>query len=889
MPLDLYIDGRSCAVADGGTILEAVRGAGLDLPTLCHDDRLRPSGACRLCLVEVDGGSHWAAACATPAVAGARIVTRSPAIEDYRRTVLTMMARDYPAAAVSQAPETPFHRLLKEYGIAPAPIATEPRPADTSHPFIAVDLARCIECYRCVRICDQLQGQGVWSLRGRGAGISIVSDRVPLALSSCVSCGACVDTCPTGALEDAMAGRLGPAMNWTRTVCPYCGVGCELLAGSRDGRLVSMRPAPDAPVNRGHLCVKGRYGFEFVDAPDRVTTPMIRRAGAWQETSWDEAIGFAADRLRDVIGRHGPDQVGILGSARATNEDNYVAQKFARVVLGTNNVDCCARVCHAPSAAGLKQAVGAGLATNSFDDLERAGAILLWGANSTESHPVIGARIRQAVRHGARLIVVDPRRTELALCADLHLQLQPGTDIALANAMAQVIVEEGLYDYAFVKSRTAGLAQFAAFLEDWSPGRVAASCGVGAATIREAARLYAGARPAISFHGLGLTEHVQGTDGVMALINLALLTGNLGKPGAGVNPLRGQNNVQGAAHMGCDPAVLPGSIPLEAGRHAFGLAWGTPLPSGPGRKLPEMLDEAADGRFKALWAIGYDVLLSNPHALHTTRAMDRLELVIVQDLFMTATARRFADVFFPACSSFEKNGTFMNAERRIQRVRQVIPPAGASKADWEILCAMAGAMGHAEGFVYDGAEAIWNEMRSICEGARGMSYARLETAGLQWPCPDETHPGTPVLHQTSFGAGPRATLRAIAPGLPAEGVTTAFPYLLITGRTLYQFNAATMTSRGGLDRLRPEDRLDISPVDADRVGLQEGDPTLVTSRYGQVTLPVHVSGEVAPGQLFATFHTADAFVNLLTGPHRDPVTATPAYKITAVRLELLPA
>jgi formate dehydrogenase major subunit len=376
---------------------------------------------------------------------------------------------------------------------------------------------------------------------------------------------------------------------------------------------------------------------------------------------------------------------------------------------------------------------------------------------------------------------------------------------------------------------------------------------------------------------------------VIALINLALLTGNLGKPGAGVNPLRGQNNVQGAAHMGCDPDVLPGSIPLEAGRQAFGRAWGTPLPAERGRQLPGMLDAAAVGGFKALWAIGYDVLLSNPDALRTTRAMDQLELVIVQDLFMTATARRFADIFFPACSSFEKDGTFMNAERRIQRVRQVIPPAGASKADWQILCAMAGAMGHADGFAYDGPEAIWNEVRSVCEGARGMSYARLETAGLQWPCPDDTHPGTPVLHETSFGAGPRATLRAIELLPAVEAVTAAFPYLLITGRTLYQFNTATMTSRSGLNQLRPEDRLDISSVDAARVGLHDGDRTRVTSRYGQVTLPAHVSVDVAAGQLFATFHTADAFVNLLTGPHRDPVTATPAYKITAVRLEPLPA
>jgi formate dehydrogenase major subunit len=637
-------------------------------------------------------------------------------------------------------------------------------------------------------------------------------------------------------------------------------------------------------VNKGHLCVKGRYAFEFVTAPDRVTVPMIRDGAEWQRVSWSRVRAFVTERLQALIERHGPDCVGILGSARATNEDNYLTQKLARAVIGTNNVDCCARVCHAPSAAALKAAFGAGLATNSFDDIEIANTILVCGANATEDHPIVGARIKQASRRGARLVVIDPRRIELAEYADVHLAPRPGTNVALLNAMAQTILVEGLADRAFIAGRVSGVEDFEAFIAAWPPERAADICGVDAEDVRRAARLYATGAPAMSVHGLGLTEHVQGTDGVSALANLALLTGNVGRPGAGVNPLRGQNNVQGAAHMGCDPGVLPGSVPLDAGRRACEALWGVPLPGGRGLHLLEMMDAAVAGRLKALWAIGYDVLMTNPNLTETARAFRSLDLVIVQDLFLTETARECGTVFLPACSSFEKDGTFMNAERRIQRVRAAQRPLGSSKPDWQIVAEMARAMG-GRGFAFAGPEAIWDEVRALCDGARGMTYARLEGGGLQWPCPSDDHPGTPILHRDAFASGPRAVLRAIEYQPTSEVATSDYPFTLITGRSLYQFNAGTMTGRTRNNELRPSDVLDMAPGDAARLGYRGGEMVRLRSRYGEATLAVCVSRTMTSGLLFATFQTPGSRVNALTGPNRDGKVGTPEYKVTAVQVE----
>ncbi|MCX6866693.1 MAG: molybdopterin-dependent oxidoreductase, partial [Verrucomicrobia bacterium] len=572
------------------------------------------------------------------------------------------------------------------------------------------------------------------------------------------------------------------------------------------------------------LCVKGRYAFGFVHAPDRAREPMIRENGDWKPVSWPEAIAFTADALQRIIAQHGPDSIGVLGSSRATNEENYLVQKFARVVLGTNNVDSCARVCHTPSAAAMKMMLGSGAATNSFDDIEHARTILICGANATENHPVLGARIKQAVRRGTRLIVIDPRRIELAGLADFHLAVQPGTNVPLLNAMACVIVEEGLQDDDFISGRVAEWPQFCEFIKQWTPERAAGICGVDAKLIRAAARLYATDKPSWCAHGLGMTGHTQGTEGVMCLVNLALLTGNLGKPGTGINPLRGQNNVYGVAQMGCDPGTLTGSVALADGRALFESVWHTPLPAKPGLNQLKMMDAAAAGKLQALWAIGYDLFLSNANATATQNALESVGLVIVQDLFLNETARRFGHVFFPAASPFEKDGTYMNAERRVQRIHQIIEAVGQAKNDREIICELARAMGKGEEFQFAAAGEVWNEIRAVWPLGNGITYERMEAGGgIQWPCLTPEQPGLQVLHVDAFNVGTHAALRRISYNATKETVIGEFPFLLTTGRALYQFGAGTMTMRTPNTVFRPADLLDISPADAQRLGLHDGD------------------------------------------------------------------
>ena len=892
--LQVTINGQARQFPEGLTINQALKQIAVEVPTLCHDDRLVPYGSCRLCTVEVKGVNGLVTACNTQLREGMDILTHSPTVQGVRKTLLGLIAKDYPAEAVTQFPDKQFHRYLREYDVKARGSRTTPPPAvpfmkDTTHPYINVDMSQCVTCYRCVRICEEVQGQFVWKAWNRGDQTRIGPVRgVTLQDGGCVSCGACVDTCPSGALEDLTLLLRGVPTDWTKTICSYCGTGCEVNVGTRNGQITTIRPSMEGPSNHGHTCVKGRYAFDYITAKDRPTSPMIRRNGEWQKVSWSEVNQFIADRLREATAKHGPDSIGVLSSARGTNEENYVAQKFARVVIGSNNIDCCARVCHSPTAAAMKMTLGTGAATNSLDDIALARTILVAGVNPTEGHPVTGARIKQAARHGAKLIIVDPREIELNEFATVHLQLHAGTNVVLFNAMGAVIVEEGLVDEAFIRTRLTEFQEYCEFVKQFAPEKVEKVCGVPAAKIREAARLYATNKPSLSVHGLGMTEHIQGTEGIMALVNLALLTGNIGKPGTGINPLRGQNNVQGAPHMGSEPKLLAGYVPLTEARERFEQAWRVKLPTNPGINMIDMMDAAVAGKLKVLWSIGYDIVMTNPNMHYTRRAMEKLDLVIVQDIFINETAKEFGDVFLPAASSFEKDGTFMNGERRIQRVRQAVPAQGEARSDWEIVCDIAKLMGQGEHFAYQSAEDIWNEVRSLWPDAAGISYARMDQlGGLQWPCVSETDPGTGTLHTDHFTHGKTTALRRIEYVAPPILTTKEFPFLLTTGRNLYQYNAATQTARTPNDSIHSTDYLQLSPTDATKLGLNDGETVRLRSEQGSADLPVKISDHVKDGEVYTTFHSTRVFLNQITTSHRDRYTKTPEYKITAVRIEKL--
>ncbi|HMW34284.1 MAG TPA: formate dehydrogenase subunit alpha [bacterium] len=879
------INGRTHEVSEGTRILEAASSVGIQIPTLCHDPRLNPSGVCRLCLVEIEGSSKPVPACRTEITSDMHIETHSAHIEKYRTDLLKMLHARYPQEVVEAFPEKELHRLFQHY--VPRfeePVTVKSSWKDTTHPYIRIDMSLCVDCHRCERICSEVQGQFVWNPIQRGFATTMTPEGRPTLLESgCVSCGACADTCPSGALIDKNVFMLGEPTSWTKTTCPYCGVGCEMMVGTRDQKIVTVKPSMDGPVNKGHLCVKGRYSHGFVGSGDRITEPMIRRDGAWQKVSWDEAYAFTASELKRISANYGASSVGVIGSARATNEDNYLTQKFTRVVLQTNNVDSCARVCHAPSAKALGNILGTGAATNAFDDIERATTIFICGANATENHPIVGARIKQAALRGAHLIVMDPRVIELAEYADIHLAVRPGANVALLNAMACTVIEEGLTDDEFILAHVSGYEKLREFLKDFTPEKIADQCGVDAATIRQAARLYATAKPAMCMHGLGMTEHTQGTDSVSGLINLALITGNMGKPGTGVNPLRGQNNVQGSAHMGCEPTHLTGYGTVDEGRTLFEATWKVSLPTDKGLNLMHMLDAAEKNQFKAMWIVGYDVYMTNPDTDFSRRAFENMELVVIQDMFMNETARLFGTVFLPCTSSFEKDGTFMNGERRVQRVRKAIEPCGQSKPDWLIICELAHAMGVREGFEFESAEDVWNEIRRVWKAGYGITYPKLEKGGIQWPCPTEDHPGTDILHRTTFPVGARAEVQMLP--FSAPHYDARYPWTLITGRSLFHFNSGTMTGRSKNAQIKRPDYVEIAPTDAAQLGVQTGDTLRITSENGQAFVPAIVTDHVKHREVYATFQEPENLLNAVIGMERDDKTATPNYKVTQVRIE----
>jgi len=881
------VDGRPLDL-DGATILDAVRAAGADVPTICQHDRLSNCGACRMCLVRVEGKGAPVAACVTPLADGMNIVTEDRVLENARRFVLEMHAHRYPGAAVESDPKASFHAMLTRYQVSTNGHVPDPALVDDSHPYLHVDMNQCIACMRCVRVCDEIQGESVWKVANRGHRTWVHPDGPSMLESSCVSCGACADVCPTGAILDRSVLEKGRPTAWTKTVCSYCGVGCEIMAGTKDGQLVQILPSPEGPSNLGHTCVKGRYAWGFVQSSSRARHPMMReRGGEWRNVTWDEAYRHIADTIARTVRERGADRIMMLSSARGTNEENYVAQKFVRKGLGTHNIDCCARVCHAPTAAGMRVAFGTGAATGAFEDIDLAKTIIISGSNAIEAHPVVGARLRRAVRQGAKLIVIDPRKVGLAQLADFHLPITPGANVAMFHSLASVIVEEGLHDRDFIVARTEGFEEYAEFLRRYRPETTEAVTGVPAALVREAARLYATGSPSISFHGLGLTENTQGTEGIIALSNLALLTGNVGKPGTGINPLRGQNNVQGSAHMGSDPNYFTGYDPISnaAARTRFESFYGVKLPEKRGMDAVQIVDAAEAGNLDVLWAIGYDIMQSHADIVRTQKVLETVPLVVVQDLFLNETARAIGTVFLPAAASFEKDGTFMNSERRIQRVRKSVDAPGEALPDWVPVCEVAKRLGF-DGFDFKDAREIWDEVRAVWPAGAGISYAKMEReGGIQWPCPDESHPGTVRLHGERFALGDRAPFSRPEQLELQEQPNDLFPFLLVTGRTLYAYNAGTMTDRTKNLELRPIDTLDLHPDDAERLGIQDGDELRIVSRWGEAQLPARRDDRVKRGELFATFHTPAAHVNRLLGPHRDNKVNTPAYKRTAVRLE----
>ena len=882
-------DGVELTSEKGKSVLEALLSNGIYVPYMCHHPDLKPVGSCRLCVVEIEG-TGVTVSCHTPLQEGMNVRTETPEVAKVRKSAAELLIANHNADCLSCYKDTDctLQDVARYVGIEKENLELlqnlKPSfPIDDSNPYFLRDPNKCVLCGICIRTCDEILGLGAidFAFRGFATVVSTFGNK-PIVESICESCGECVVRCPTAALQPTNGSK---PQRSVKSICPYCGTGCGIEIGVRGNKIVSIDGDADAPANKGLLCVKGRYSFGFNDADDRVTSPMIRKNGTWEECSWDDAYNHIASEFMRISDSYGADSIGVLGSARATNEENYLTQKFTRAVLGTNNVDCCARVCHAPSAAGLKMMLGTGAATNSFDDIEQARTILVTGSNTTENHPIVGTRIRRAKLNGANLIVIDPRKIELTRLADIHLQIHPGTNVPLFNSIAYVIIDEKLYDEKFIEERLEDYTSFFDFVKDYSPEQVSEICGVPADLIRQAARLYASQKPSMCVHGLGMTEHTQGSESVMSLINIALLTGNIGKPGTGVNPLRGQNNVQGSAHMGCEPGNLTGFIPVEKGREKFEMVWNTPLPKNKGHNLMRMLDAAMEDKLKAMWLIGYDVYLTNPHADATSRkAFENMDMVIVQDMFMTETAKEFGTVFLPVASPYEKDGTFMNGERRVSRIRKAVEPPENVKTDWEIICGLAGVMEKGELFDFSSAEEIWNEVREVWDAGKGITYSRLDNGGVQWPCPEENHPGTTVLHGEEFPHGKRTSFREIPFTSTSEKTSKEYPFVLNTGRTLYHFNAGTMTYRTKNKLLYPEDYLYISNKDAEKLGVENKQRVRVRSAYGETVQTAIISDTVRPGELYTTFHTPEVFINKITNPNRDRFTSTPEYKVTAVQI-----
>ncbi|HET9963315.1 MAG TPA: formate dehydrogenase subunit alpha, partial [Nitrospiraceae bacterium] len=819
----------------------------------------------------------------------------SPRLERHRRTIIELYLSEQPDEA--RIPDV-LQRLAASYGARrdryPHP-ATRRSFRDDSNPFFTFDNSICISCARCARACDEIQGtfaitmiERAFALRPIAGARPLIDGEAGFGSSNCVSCGACVKECPTGALFEKTVARFGAPTRTVRTTCAYCGVGCTFEAGVRNDRVVSMVPADDGPSNNGHACMKGRFGWTYIYAPERLRAPLLRKGADWVEVSWDAALDRLASEWTRILNQYGPNALAAISSSRGTNEENYLFSKFMRCVIGTNHIDNCARVCHSATVTGMMETLGASAATNSIRDLDQAKLILVVGANPTESHPVVGARIKQAARRGVPLIVIDPRQTELARLADFHLALRPGTNVALLNGMGHVIAREGLLDRTFIQERTQGLDDWLKSVEDYTPERTADLTGVPPHLIAEAARRYAGSGASMCLHGLGVTEHRWGSHGVIALVNLALATGNVGRPGTGINPLRGQNNVQGASDVGCLPMYFAGYQPLtdpELESKHFAVT-GRPLPSARGMKTPDMWDAALAGTLKGLWIIGYDVAQTDPNLTKVRAALKNLEFLVVQDLFLSETAQ-LAHLVIPGASFLEKDGTFTNLERRIQRIRKAVDPPSGVKPDWQVLCDVSRRMGYPMSYRHP--SEIMDEIAELAPMFSGVSFDRLDSPeGLQWPVPSGTHPGTALMHERSFPKG-RAQFVGVEHLPPGESPTDSYPFVLITGRILQHYNCGAQTRRTAIMRVVDTDVLEIHPADASRLALHEGDQVRLVSARGAARLPVLISERVKPGELFTSFHFPDSDLNVLLSSSADESSKCPEYKVSTVRIEKVDA
>ncbi len=902
--VSLEIDGIAITVPEGTSVIRAAAILDRPIPKLCATDTLEAFGACRLCLVEIEGVKGTPASCTTPVREGMKVLTQTPRLEKLRRGVMELYISDHPLDCLtcSANGDCELQEAAGQVGLRDVRYAKGDNhfeaglsdPVDASNPYFRFDPAKCIVCSRCVRACDEVQGTLALTISGSGFGSKVSAGMLSddFFSSECVSCGACVAACPTATLEEKAVVAHGLPTRSVETTCAYCGVGCTFRAELKGDELVRMVPLKTGGANAGHSCVKGRFAFGYATHEDRVIRPMIRDAitDPWQEVGWDEAIGFAAGRLKAIQQNYGRGAIGGISSSRCTNEEVYVVQKMVRAAFGNNNIDTCARVCHSPTGYGLKQTFGTSAGTQDFRSVDAADVILVIGANPTDGHPVFASRMKRRLRAGAKLIVADPRRIDLVrsphIEAAFHLPLRPGTNVALMNAIAHVVVTEGLVDNAFVAERcdVAEFERWRAFIArpEHAPEALAQSIGVDAGALRGAARLFGQARNAAIYYGLGVTEHSQGSTMVMAMANLAMATGNIGREGVGINPLRGQNNVQGSCDMGSFPHELPGYRHISDGatRGSFETAWGIALDPEPGLRIPNMFDAALDGSYRGLYVQGEDIAQSDPNTKHVEAALRAMDCVIVQDLFLNETAA-FAHVFLPGTSFLEKDGTFTNAERRINRVRAAYKEK-TGLSEWEIVCRLATAMGYP--MHYPSAAAIMDEIAQLTPSFAGVSHARLDEQGsMQWPVTAAAPLGTPTMHKDGFvrGKGRFMLTEYVATD---ERATRRFPLLLTTGRILSQYNVGAQTRRTANVLWHLEDRLEMHPFDAEERGISDGANVAISSRVGATTLRALISDRMPQGVVYTTFHYPLSGANVVTTENSDWATNCPEYKVTAVQV-----